>query len=248
MPVPKSMSIIGRSLIDPTPATDSDDDFATSSRSKRKKIDEGPGPANCKEITDEIGSLKQLLETKFSSIEESKDDLTDDISRLRVQLNGVVAMLEDQTRDLAVVKRNVQDLTPHIAELVTVNERMELPPGSSRCHINQARVRMRYMYSRDSPPTPPIMASSCCKSIVGCRPCIMRWYGSENVLDKNCPKCGTRGAIASTFQFCGIDAFLTSVAAVTRFRSIATEAEDTTNSPAAVEVLDDDDDDDDSEN
>ena len=58
----------------------------------------------------------------------------------------------------------------------------------------------------------PILASTCCGSIIGCESCVQLWYGTgSNVFDKCCPNCRADRGYSHTFRLVGIDEFLTSL-------------------------------------
>ena len=192
---------------------DSDDDFLFTTM-KRRKPDLFETPAETS--TAGVGPLKHLLDTKLPEIDANIASIMSEVSDLREKVD----------QQLEGIKTNMQSMLEHVIELTTVNERMHVPLPL-QITIND----LECIIYKDCPPTPPIMVSSCCKAIIGCKPCVVRWYGSQDVLERNCPRCSTRGAIASTFQLTGLDNLLTAVADVARFRALNERAEDQT-SPA----------------
>lgn len=61
------------------------------------------------------------------------------------------------------------------------------------------------------PITPPVIATTCCETIIGCSKCINNWYSGDDGLDKSCPKCRGQRGYAHTFQLKGIDDFLVGI-------------------------------------
>ena len=62
-----------------------------------------------------------------------------------------------------------------------------------------------------TPMKPPVIATKCCNSLLGCEECVNAWYDGAEGLSKKCPYCNEPRGYASTFQFKGMDEFLVGV-------------------------------------
>ena len=47
-----------------------------------------------------------------------------------------------------------------------------------------------------------------CRSILGCKVCINKWFSGEDAMTKSCPRCATERGYAETVRNCGLDEFL----------------------------------------
>ena len=52
---------------------------------------------------------------------------------------------------------------------------------------------------------PPIIFAKCCKSILGCQPCVDRWYRGKEGQRKYCPQCRSERAYVETCKMNGLD-------------------------------------------
>ena len=59
-----------------------------------------------------------------------------------------------------------------------------------------------------TPIVPPVIATKCCKNILGCQTCADRWYAGEAGRRKLCPLCKHERGFAETNRFHGLDDFL----------------------------------------
>ena len=60
-----------------------------------------------------------------------------------------------------------------------------------------------------APMKPPILASRCCRCIIGCEVYLQTWYGTgSDVFDKSCPNCRAERGYLHTFRLVGIDEFM----------------------------------------
>ncbi len=58
----------------------------------------------------------------------------------------------------------------------------------------------------------PVIVSRCCKRIVGCEPCINKWYSGPDALQKPCPHCSSARGYTETMVLKGMDDFLNQIA------------------------------------
>ena len=94
-----------------------------------------------------------------------------------------------------------------VGEILQVNQILSLPLGIVKL------VKDAFMCNicRNTPMTPPLIATKCCNSLLGCEECVNTWYDGAEGLSKKCPYCGEPRGYASTFQFKGMDEFLVGV-------------------------------------
>ena len=60
------------------------------------------------------------------------------------------------------------------------------------------------------PINPPVIMSKCCKTLIGCEPCINTLYSGPDALTKPCPCCRSERGYNETMVLRGIDEFLQS--------------------------------------
>lgn len=58
------------------------------------------------------------------------------------------------------------------------------------------------------PMSPPVVATRCCNTLLGCSECINNWYSGDGGLDKTCPHYREPRGYAQTFQMKGLEEFL----------------------------------------
>ncbi|XP_068727311.1 uncharacterized protein [Montipora capricornis] len=114
----------------------------------------------------------------------------EDLKKIGFEVTGASCALE------SVVKM-LQDLT-------TVTSAMPLPPSVVKL-INDA---FKCKVCLKLPMHPPIIATRCCNTLLGCSQCINHWYSGEDGLNKTCPHYREPQGYAQTYQFKGLDEFL----------------------------------------
>ena len=58
------------------------------------------------------------------------------------------------------------------------------------------------------PMKPPVIVTKCCKSLLGCEPCVNSWYSGQDALTKTCPKCRSARGYNETMILHGLDPLL----------------------------------------
>lgn len=58
------------------------------------------------------------------------------------------------------------------------------------------------------PIKPPVIATKCCRSILGCEACVNGWFSGDDACTKMCPKCRGERGLAETMRLHGLDDFL----------------------------------------
>ena len=78
--------------------------------------------------------------------------------------------------------------------------------------------------------SPPMMISTCCKSIVGCQRCIDTYYShndsGQDILNKVCPKCRAPRGYANTHRLLGLDDFVRAMKAIIEHQGQPVTAQD----------------------
>lgn len=108
---------------------------------------------------------------------------------------------------LESLKTEVKEMRQDIRALFEINKWMKVPVGLRRILLDTFRCHI----CQDSPITPPIIFARCCKSIIGCEPCVEAWYGGLEGQTRNCPKCRSERAYADTCRLLGMDEFLEAI-------------------------------------
>lgn len=57
----------------------------------------------------------------------------------------------------------------------------------------------------------PVIASKCCRSLLGCQRCVDEWYSGSEGISRSCFNCRRERGYSETFLMVGLDEFLTSV-------------------------------------
>ena len=62
-----------------------------------------------------------------------------------------------------------------------------------------------------TPCMPPVILARCCTNIIGCQPCVDRWFAGADGLSKSCPICRQEQGYAQTARLHGLDEFIEEV-------------------------------------
>ena len=91
-----------------------------------------------------------------------------------------------------------------VSDKMQVNQVLSLPIGVVKllrdafmckiCHVTHMK--------------PPLIATKCCSSLLGCEECFNAWYEGVDRLSKKCPYCNEPRGYAFTFQFKGMGEIL----------------------------------------
>lgn len=144
-------------------------------------------------------SKATLLNQASSDI---SDDSDDDFVPRKLNKKSEAA---EQHQTFHQIKGDIQDVKCMVTEMLEVNKSLPLPLGITKLVKDAFKCKICY----DTPMKPPIIATRCCSSLLGCEECVNQWYDGVHGLSKKCPHCGEARGYASTFQFKGLDDFLT---------------------------------------
>lgn len=97
-----------------------------------------------------------------------------------------------------------------VSDRLKVNQTLSLPLGV----VKLLRAAFICKICHATPMTPPVIATKCCNTLLGCEECVNAWFDGADGLSKKCPHCNEPRGYASTFQFKGIDQFLVGVRAL----------------------------------
>ena len=106
--------------------------------------------------------------------------------------------------DYPLVISGITEIKSMVSDILQVNEMMSLPIGV----VKLVRDAFMCKICRVTPMDPPIIATKCCNSLIGCEVCVNAWYDGADGLSKKCPHCNEPRGYANTFQFKGMDEFL----------------------------------------
>ena len=111
----------------------------------------------------------------------------------------------EKDQDIRKMESDIIDVKCMVTEMLEVNKSLPLPRGITKLVKEAFQCRICH----DTPMKPPIIATKCCSSLIGCDECVNTWYDGVNGLTKMCPHCNEPRGYAFMFQFKGLDDFLT---------------------------------------
>lgn len=109
--------------------------------------------------------------------------------------------------DFEQVMSQLHEMKGMISDILQVNQEVSLPIGV----VKLVRDAFMCKICHETPIKPPVIATKCCSTLLGCEACINRWYNGNDGLSKKCPHCNEPRGYASTYQFKGLDEFLIGV-------------------------------------
>ena len=121
----------------------------------------------------------------------------------------------EKDQDIHKIKGDIIDVKCMVTEMCEVNKSLPLPLGLTK----RVKEAFQCKICHETPMKPPIIATKCCSSLIGFDECVNTWYDSVNGLTKKCPHCNEPRGYAFTFQFKGLDDFLTRMRKVLITRS-----------------------------
>ena len=136
--------------------------------------------------------------------EDSDEESTPEFKKRKVG-NDTSLKLGSLSADLALTLETVQETKRALEELTEVNSLTTLPLSV----LSLVKDAFKCKVCLKVPIFPPVIATRCCNTLLGCKECINSWYSGDDALDKNCPHCREPRGYAQTFQLKGIDDFLT---------------------------------------
>ena len=109
--------------------------------------------------------------------------------------------------DFEHLKSQVCEIKTMVSDILEVNQVVSLPLGIVK--LLQDAFMCKICHSTHI--IPPVIATTCCNSLLGCESCVNNWYGGSESLSKKCPHCNEPRGYASIFQFKGMDEFLVGI-------------------------------------
>ena len=91
-----------------------------------------------------------------------------------------------------------------LSEMMTLSADCRMPLGLKRILKETFKCRI----CPSIPIRPPVIASKCCKTLLGCESCINSWYSGPDALTKTCPFCRAERGYNETMMLRGLDEFL----------------------------------------
>ncbi|XP_028412947.1 uncharacterized protein LOC114535826 [Dendronephthya gigantea] len=106
--------------------------------------------------------------------------------------------------DFEQLKSQLHEMKGMINDILQVNQSVSLPVGL----VKLVRDAFMCKICHETPIKPPVIATKCCCTLLGCEVCVNTWYNGTDSLSKKCPYCNEPRGYASTYQFKGLDEFL----------------------------------------
>lgn len=110
-------------------------------------------------------------------------------------------------RDIQFVNSEISEIKSMVSDILQVNQILSLPLGVVKLLRDAFMCKICHV----TPMKPPVIATRCCSSLLGCEVCVNTWYDGAEGLSKKCPYCNEPRGYAFTFQFKGMDEFLVGV-------------------------------------
>lgn len=133
-------------------------------------------------------------------------DVSDDRKDEFVPKSSKKAKLVTNT-DFEELKSQINEIKEMLNDILQVNQEVSLPLGV----VKLLRDAFMCKICHETPIKPPVIATKCCCTLLGCKVCVNRWYEGTDSLSKKCPYCNEARGYASTHQFKGIHEFLVEV-------------------------------------
>ena len=148
-------------------------------------------------------SLKRSGKSKAKATSTSYHDISDDSDEdfTPKRSRGV------NHGDIQTVNYQINEVKSMVSDILKVNQALSLPLGV----VKLLRDAFMCKICHATPMTPPVIATKCCNTLLGCEECVNTWFDGADGLSKKCPHCNEPRGYASTFQFKGIDEFLVGV-------------------------------------
>lgn len=146
---------------------------------------------------------KRLNKSKEKII--SHYDISDDSDDEFVSKNKKAKLVT--STDFEQLVSQLDEMKRMINDILQVNQEVSLPIGL----VKLVRDAFMCKICHETPIKPPVIATKCCCTLLGCEACVNRWYNGTDGLSKKCPHCNEPRGYASTYQFKGLDDFLTGV-------------------------------------
>ena len=109
-------------------------------------------------------------------------------------------VIQDQ---LADIQGAVTSLSKELSRILKLTPQTQIPLGLKATLGETFKCKICH----EAPMKPPLIASKCCKILIGCSTCVDRWYSGVDTITKPCPNCRVERGYSETFRFLGFDDF-----------------------------------------
>ena len=103
------------------------------------------------------------------------------------------------------MKRDINDLKCMVTEMLEANKSLPLPLGITELVKDVFQCKICH----ETPMKQATIATKCCSSL--CEECVNNCYDGVDGLSKKCPHCNEPKGYVFTFQFKGLDDFITGI-------------------------------------
>ena len=148
-----------------------------------------------------------VLESQLESFRQSFeiDDMNDDLGNVSLPPSRKRKLDDSNLNDqLSSIISDIREIKDGVNNIFKINRKKNVPMG----FINTFEC-FSCTICKECPANLPIIGCRSCNSIVGCESCVNTWYQGQDGLSKSCPRCRERRGYANTFQFKGMDDFIT---------------------------------------
>ena len=101
------------------------------------------------------------------------------------------------------IKNDISEVKGAIDKLMEIDCTSRIPIGLKNLISESFKCKICHCTT-----TPPVIATKCCKCIIGCEVCINGWFSGEDALTKTCPNCRADRGYNETMPLKGLDDFL----------------------------------------
>ena len=123
--------------------------------------------------------------------------------------------LSKQTNEVANDSDTVKD---QVKKLLHIDEATAVPISVVNLALTSFKCKICLQFMQ-----PPIIFSSRCGNILGCKTCVDEWYAGPHGLTKNCPVCNRERSLPATHQLHGLDDFLKDLQAAVHIQDRSNE-------------------------
>ena len=101
------------------------------------------------------------------------------------------------------VKSELEEVNSKIDQISNLTKDSPVPIGLKKLLKDAFKCKICHI----TPMVPPVIATKCCKSLLGCQECVDTWYATDP-LTKSCPACNAARGFVETLRLHGLDDFM----------------------------------------
>ena len=94
-----------------------------------------------------------------------------------------------------------------VSDVMSLTNEAAMPLGLKRV-INDT---FKCQICHSVPIKPPVIATKCCKNILGCQSCVNTWYSGIDSMTKTCPMCRAERGCVETMILRGLSEFMEAI-------------------------------------